>query len=299
MPSKDVVPIRSASKRYVQLERDFACSLLHYLRLAEPRVHIRVGRTSSWTEYVVRKDSVETSVVIKSEIKKSKYLGPPVISIRWTGLDVFPLYLYWLGNRKVPTFSQLHDKAKVIPESDYLDLMTCYSFGNHIKDELYQDMVISTIMATLLRSINDHAHRRLFVTSLSPTFVSELYRGDRALPADSPLLKFIVLVLPRLLTKEDYTRIEQQQGYPSEFLAQLCASTGRALLEKNATTVPTLPKAGQPQNSKPPNAISGRDGKQKEVSSKPERPIEWTDCYYHLHTRSGSACWRTRPEFSH
>jgi hypothetical protein len=230
-----------------------------------------VGTDKKWNQYEVPRGHLWTSKEIQR--LKTKTLGNAPICIIWAGPDLFPLYIHWLKYRKVVTFFQSSHALKAYPVEDYRYLMMSYVFAEYIKDEIWQDMVISAILQRLRTS--DTQGQRHFVKSFTGDLVRGVYRYTAQ---NSPLRSFVTASLVCFGTHDDFLRLRDQGG-PGDFFADLNVHLSKAYED--------LKSVGRGHGRT-------QAGFSMSTKSGPQEP----DCIYHLHVTSGTPCWRKIPEFA-
>jgi hypothetical protein len=200
--------------------------------------------------------------------KKTRF-GPAVLSVPCEGENLFIQYHHWLRYRKVGT------------KSSYLDLIKLYSFGDFLQDAVYHDVVMSAIIEKLSNS--NATNKKDLPGLLSPAFVTELYSKTGK---DSPLRKLVVYVMTCAATEQDWVRLEETKGLPTEFLYAMASSAGR-----------TLVRAKKPQAQPKRKRVTFWDDAKTGSLTFLGTSEEETECSYHNPTKAGNPCWRSWEEF--
>ncbi|KAF2126883.1 hypothetical protein P153DRAFT_407201 [Dothidotthia symphoricarpi CBS 119687] len=151
--------------------------------------------------FVVHKSVVLASNVLCNGLNSRMNPEHPLIRVQWHGtLDVFDIYHAWLYSHKALTSAELKSKQPptVSTKSDYTDLICCWGMGQTLRDETYQDMVMSSIINRLQR----------WTSSLPPPFIyaqtaSTVVGIYRETTADASLRKLIVDAVARSGTVVD------------------------------------------------------------------------------------------------
>lgn len=201
--------------------------------------------------------------------------GPAVVSIPWEEGSVFPSYLHWLNNRKV-------EDGK-----SWAYMIGCYCWGSHIQDEVYQDMIISSIIERLRRA--NEAERRKFLETFNPKFTSKVYKltSDR----ESPIRKLIVYAIGCVATEKDLAKpLGEMTGWPNDFTVKMAAIAGKALKEKTGGT------KGIASGDK--RAVRFVDATEHVPLAFAKDSADESECTYHHHTKRGLICWRRLEEFN-
>ncbi|CAO2651823.1 Nn.00g001060.m01.CDS01 [Neocucurbitaria sp. VM-36] len=286
-------------------------------------VHIHIiNNVNASVEHTIPRSLIRSSAVLLA------HPHAPIIHFYWHGtLGVFDMYRAWLQTHKVLTNSEVasKDPSAGTTQSDYVALICCWGMGQTLRDTVYQDMVMSSIIERI------HAWTGPgtvpFIYALKSPVILTLYHQTSV---DAPLRRLVVDLAAKLGREEDFQHFKQDTAYPLAFITDLMVALGRekdrpsALgqsvrrnhLELGTFLFPLPPPPPPPRRRVPTpffsfeaelagtqnprsilrgRSISSPGRISKQVRFEGEGTVlVGDDCVYHLHRQIGAPCWRTR-----
>jgi hypothetical protein len=202
---------------------------------------------------------------------------------------MFAHYLHWLEHCKVLDVTKHASNGS---KANLSSLIAQYCFGVHIENEIYQDVIISTIIDKLAALTQEEKTR--FIGYLHPGIVTAVYRDTTH---DSPIRKLIVYAMTRIPTETEWIYLKNCQGWPYQFLADLTRSTGQALVKSKNQE----PQSQLRLSNTGTVATTGRKAVRFWDTGLPltfqKTSAKETECTYHHHIKSGNPCWRKQEKY--
>ncbi|KAF2278724.1 uncharacterized protein EI97DRAFT_440252 [Westerdykella ornata] len=217
-----------------------------------------------------------TSTYLKEAIAAWKGPNPPVVEIRWSNEQTFQTYHHWLLTREVRTNNDRNGTTQNAT-AYYNDLIKCGTFGDLIKDNLFQDMIMSAFTGRLRQPSGD---QYCFIAALTMETLKLVY--DTVLPG-SPLRQIIPDVVGRFATVASFESMKKATGLPRDFIIDSMVAAVKERDRLKAALKETSECAIEPA---------------KRVRFKGEIPqpqgFAPNECVYHLHNKDGQPCWRVQ-----
>jgi hypothetical protein len=238
------------------------------------------------------KQIIHESVILTSKYLKEHLAAwkpsplPPAVRVGWSGPNVWDMYEHWLYSRQVLTTSELHAKARASDANflrgHFVDLLAAWCFGQTIADVVFQDMVMSALAMRLRSSSGQQSE---FIYCLIPKLVVPVYgRTTEGSPIRYSMAFIKDLMLAMVAERDRQIAISTLQVQDVD-LKDGSAAPNTA--PTHCTPTPQGPssilKNGVPKSSSEPKRV-----KFKLHNFAPD------ECVYHLHAKSGRACWREK-----
>jgi hypothetical protein len=262
------------------------------------------------------KQIIHESVILTSKYLKEHLAAwkpsplPPAVRVGWSGPNVWDMYEHWLYSRQVLTTSELHAKARASDANflrgHFVDLLAAWCFGQTIADVVFQDMVMSALAMRLRSSSGQQSE---FIYCLIPKLVVPVYGRTTE---GSPIRILVADAVARFDQVHDFHNFYKDPRYSMAFIKDLMlamvAERDRQIaistlqvqdvdLKDGSAAPNTAPTHCTPTPQGPSSIL--KNGVPKS-SSEPKRVkfklhnFAPDECVYHLHAKSGRACWREK-----